>query len=230
MYASPPVQLSTVRLPSLSARAGPVTRSGRPVRAAAVFACHDGAVHVSFQRAVTRRVVLGAAGAGALALVTGCNPFSAATETITVTAEPTTTPAQPSPAAPLLGLVFTTRLHVQRLTEAIAADERDAATLSMLLSDRQAHLAALEAEYVRASGQDLPATAPQPGSTSGPASSSDEAATDSQDPDEVIGRIRGDAATAQTMFTDALAGASRFQAQLYASIAACIATHRMVLS
>jgi hypothetical protein len=50
------------------------------------------------------------------------------------------------------------------------------------------------------------------------------------DPDEVIGVIRGDAATAQSMFTDAMATASRYQAELFASIAACVATHRAVLA
>lgn len=173
---------------------------------------------------MTRRAVLGSTGAGVLLAITGCNPFSTTATTITVTEQATTTPTAPSPAAPLLGLVFTTRLHVQRLSDAAAIDERDSALLTALLADRKAHLEVLEAEYLRVSDQPLPSV-----QSSAPTSESDAESTPA-DPDEVLGQIRGDAATAQTMFTDALAGASRFQAQLYASIAACIATHRMVLS
>jgi hypothetical protein len=111
-------------------------------------------------------------------------------------------------------------LHVQQLQAAIRVDTRDAAVFTMLLHDRQAHLTALDAEYARSIGDETPHTSPVP--TTG--------AQLPEDPDEVIGRIRADATTAQNMFTDALAGASRYQAELYASIAACVATHRMVLA
>lgn len=174
---------------------------------------------------LTRRALLGAAGIGALAAVAGCNPFSTARQTITVTEAPTTPPAAPPTPTVLLGLIFTTRLHVANLTTGIAVDKHDAALLTMLLHDRTAHLTALEAEYRRQFGvpPTSDTTAPQtgaPGTTS----------TQTTDPDEVIGRIRGDASTAQNKFTDALTGASRYQAQLYGSIAACVATHRMVLA
>lgn len=155
-----------------------------------------------------------------LTALAGCNPFSSAPTTITVTAPSTTTSQAPANPTVLLGLIFTTRLHVANLTAAIAVDARDAAVLTMLLNDRSAHLTALENEYTRQFG-----TAPS-ADTTAPSTTS----AQSDDPDEVIGRIRGDASTAQNKFTDALATASRFQAQLYGSIAACVATHRMVLA
>jgi hypothetical protein len=170
-------------------------------------------------RPLTRRALLGATGVAVLAALAGCNPFSSAPATITVTA-PTTTALPPQTPTVLLGLLFTTRLHVANLKAAIAVDKRDAALLTLLLKDRTAHLAALEKEYARRFG-----TPPAP-ETAAPATT----AAQSDDPDEVIGRIRGDASTAQNKFTDALSGASRFQAQLYGSIAACVATHRMVLA
>lgn len=171
---------------------------------------------------LSRRALLGAVGAGALVAIAGCNPFSTGQQTITVTAPATTSAPPPPSPAELLGLIFTTRLHVQSLTEAIASDKRDAATFTMLLADRKAHLTALDGEYRRQFG-----AAPPADSSSAPPSPT---STASADPDEVIGRIRGDASTAQIKFTDALTGATRFQAQLYGSIAACVATHRMVLS
>lgn len=175
----------------------------------------------SVPRPLTRRALLGAAGVGVLAAVAGCNPFSTGGTTITVTAPPTSAAPPPQSPTVLLGLIFTTRLHVANLTAAVTADKRDAALLKNLLNDRTAHLTALEAEYARRYA------APAPTDSASPTSTAAAAATD---PDEVIGRIRGDASTAQSQFTDALTGATRFQAQLYGSIAACVATHRMVLA
>lgn len=163
--------------------------------------------------ALTRRALLGATGAAALLAVAGCNPFSTAAKTLTVTEQ------APPPTAPLQGLVFKTRFHVQQLQVAVAVDKRDAAMLTMLLHDRQAHLTALQAEYARSIGETSPASTPIP--TTG--------ITMPSDPDEVLGVIRGDAGQAQNMFTDAMSTASRYQAQLFASIAACMATHRAVL-
>ncbi len=175
------------------------------------------------QRPLTRRALLGVAGIGVLSAVAGCNPFSSSPATITVTAPTTTTPPAPQTPTVLLGLIFTTRLHVTNLATAVSVDKRDAALFSMLLKDRKAHLTALESEYARQFG--TPPAAETAAVTSTPATSAPSA-----DPDEVIGRIRGDASTAQNKFTDALSAASRFQAQLYGSIAACVATHRMVLA
>lgn len=176
---------------------------------------------------MTRRALLGATGIGILAAVSGCNPFSTSARTVTVTEGATTAPPVPQSPTVLLGLIFTTRLNVQNLTTAIAADKRDAALFATLLKDRQAHLAALESEYQRQFG-----AAPQSESAQPPAAppATSAASSAAGDPDEVIGRIRGDASTAQNQFTDALSAASRFQAQLYGSIAACVATHRMVLA
>ncbi len=143
--------------------------------------------------------------------VAGCNPFSTSAPTVTVTEE------APRPTTPLLGLIFKTRLHVKNLQAAVQADTRDATTLSMLLDDRRAHIAALVAEYERGEGHRPPGENDQPVHLA------------STDPDEVIALIRGDAGQAQNMFTDAMTNASRYQAQLYASIAACVATHRAVL-
>lgn len=187
---------------------------------------------------LTRRALLSAVGVGALGAIAGCNPFSSAPATITVTAGPSGIPPTtgapatdgPSSSTALLGLVFTTRLHVEHLTAAITEDERDAELFADLLADRKVHLAALEAEYTRQFGSAAPggsaSSAPAPGSGSTGATTE----TAIADPDEVIGRIRGDATDAQSKFTDALASASRYQAELFGSIAACIATHRMVLS
>lgn len=182
---------------------------------------------------LTRRAVLGATGIGVLAAITGCNPFStSAKKTITVTEGQTSAPvASETALAPqtptvLLGLIFTTRLHVQNLASAIDADKRDAQLFAKLLKDRQAHLKALEAEYTRQFGAAAQSDSAELTSAAATASETAQAA----DPDEVIGRIRGDASTAQSKFTDALSSASRFQAQLYGSIAACVATHRMVLA
>lgn len=174
---------------------------------------------------LTRRALLAATGVGTLAAIAGCNPFSTAARTVTVTEEATATvpPTAAAPAVPILGLVATTRLHVHQLEAAIPVDKRDAAIFAMLLRDRKAHLAALEAEYARSVGQKAPPAETAPTTAAGGAGLPN-------DPDEVIGRIRADATTAQNMFTDAMAGASRYQAALYASIAACVATHRMVLA
>ena len=49
-------------------------------------------------------------------------------------------------------------------------------------------------------------------------------------PAAIIASVRGDAATAQVQFTDAISAASRYRAALYASIAACLASHRAVLA
>lgn len=182
---------------------------------------------------LTRRALLSTLGVGALGAIAGCNPFSSAPETITVTAGPTGTPppteGQNTPTA-LLGLIFTTRLHVEHLTAAIAEDERDAELFSALLVDRKAHLTALEAEYARQFGTPAPGGSASSTPAAGTGSTGTTTETVATDPDEVIGRIRGDATDAQSKFTDALASASRYQAELFGSIAACIATHRMVLS
>jgi len=158
-------------------------------------------------------------GAGALALLTGCSYFG--------TDEPEAPTVVSTPAAldPINGLIATTRLHLLRLDAAIAADQADAARLTPLRDDRQAQLTALEAEFARVN----PAAA---SATATPAASSPAGATIAMpdSPEEIISAVRGDAATAQVQFTDAVSSASRYRAAMFGSIAAALASHRAVLA
>lgn len=156
-------------------------------------------------------------GAGALLFATGCNPFSPTAVTSTVTA------STPPPADPLPGLIATTRLHLVRLEAAIAADPADAPRLTPLRDDRQAHLDALQAEGRR--------TDPSAGSsTSGAATGTPSVQVSlPPDPEAIVSSVRGDAATAQVQFTDAMSLVPRYRAALLGSIAACLASHRAVL-
>jgi hypothetical protein len=45
-----------------------------------------------------------------------------------------------------------------------------------------------------------------------------------------VSAVRGDAATAQVQFTDAISTASRYRATMYGTIAASLASHRAVLA
>jgi hypothetical protein len=169
---------------------------------------------------ISRRSLL--VGAGALALLTGCSYFG--------TDEPPAPTVVSTPAAldPINGLIATTRLHLLRLDAAIAADQADAARLTPLRADRQAHLTALEAEFARvntaASGSAAAASAPA-GSTPSGAS-----IVMPDTPEAIISAVRGDAATAQVQFTDAITSASRYRAAMFGSIAAALASHRAVLA
>jgi hypothetical protein len=166
---------------------------------------------------ISRRSLL--VGAGALALLTGCSYFG--------TDEPPAPTVVSTPAAldPINGLIATTRLHLLRLDAAIAADQTDAARLTALRADRQAHLTALEAEFARAN----PAAAS--GSATAAASAPATASIVMPDtPEAIISAVRGDAATAQVQFTDAISSASRYRAAMFGSIAAALASHRAVLA
>ncbi|MEP6561273.1 MAG: hypothetical protein ABJD68_09400 [Nakamurella sp.] len=155
-----------------------------------------------------------------LGAVTGCSYFGSD--------EPAAPTVQQNPAAldPINGLIATTRLHLLRLDAAIAADATDTARLTPLRDNRQEQLTALEAEYARVNPAD-------PGATAVP-SSADAVPSGSvilpDSPQEIVSAVRGDAATAQVQFTDALAAASRYRAALYGSIAAALASHRAVLA
>jgi hypothetical protein len=160
---------------------------------------------------ISRRSLL--VGAGALALLTGCSYFG--------TDEPPAPTVVSTPAAldPINGLIATTRLHLLRL------DQTDAARLTALRADRQAHLTALEAEFARAN----PAAAS--GSATAAASAPATASIVMPDtPEAIISAVRGDAATAQVQFTDAISSASRYRAAMFGSIAAALASHRAVLA
>jgi len=157
-------------------------------------------------------------GAGALALLTGCSYFG--------TDEPAAPTVVATPAAldPINGLIATTRLHLLRLDAAIAADQADAARLTPLRDDRQAQLTALEAEFARVN--------PSPSASATAAASTPAGATIvmPDTPEAIISAVRGDAATAQVQFTDAVSSASRYRAAMFGSIAAALASHRAVLA
>ena len=172
-----------------------------------------------------RRTFLSAVGgAAALAIastVTGCSLFRGDD------GAPTVVPA-PAVSDPITGLIATTRLHVLRLDAAIAAYPDQAPLLTPLRDDRAAQLSGLEAEYARVnptvtgvSSVDAPTAPTVPASGQVPVPPSPEAA---------ISSIRGDAATAQVQFTDAVSNASRYRAALYGSIAATLASHRAILA
>ena len=113
-----------------------------------------------------------------------------------------------------------------RLDAAIAADQADAARLKPLRDDRQEQLTALDAEYARTNPADPGATAVPAAPMRCPAGS----VALPGSPEEIVSAVRGDAATAQVQFTDAIATASRYRAALYGSIAASLASHRAVLA
>jgi len=165
---------------------------------------------------ISRRSLI--VGAGALALLTGCSYFG--------TDEPPAPTVVSTPAAldPINGLIATTRLHLLRLDAAIAADQADAARLTPLRADRQAHLDALEAEFARVN----PAAASGSATTAASAPAASIAMPDT--PEAIISAVRGDAATAQVQFTDAISSASRYRAAMFGSIAAALASHRAVLA
>jgi hypothetical protein len=166
-------------------------------------------------------VVGGAAALTIASTVTGCSLFSGDD------GAPTVVPA-PAVSDPITGLIATTRLHVLRLEAAIAAFPDQAPLLTPLRDDRAAQLAGLEAEYARvnplATGAS-PAAAP----TAPTVPASGQIAVPPS-PEAAISSIRGDAATAQVQFTDAVANASRYRAALYGSIAATLASHRAILA
>ena len=170
----------------------------------------------------SRRALLFGAGtvgvAAVLSSVAGCNYFGSD--------DPPTPTVDLNPAGldPINGLIATTRLHVLRLDAAIAADQPDAGKLQPLRDDRQQHLDALTAEYARTNPGDPNATAP---ATGAPASGS---VALPASPEAIVSAVRGDAATAQVQFTDAISTASRYRAALYGTIAGSLASHRAVLA
>lgn len=164
---------------------------------------------------VTRRALLGSAGASVLLLAAGCNPFSSAPKTLTVTT------AAPPPKDPLDALIARIKLHILHIDGAIAAAAFDATVLSAVRADRLAHLAAVQAEYDRSIGISPSSSVPAPtGSVPLPSG-----------PDAIMAVVRQDAADAQLTFTDVMSSTtSRYRAALFGSIAACLATHRGVLT
>ena len=159
-------------------------------------------------------------GAGSIALVAtaGCNPFSTTTR---ITQTVTAAPAAAADVMPTL--IATTRLHVVRLSNAITADRTLAGRLTPLRADRQAHLTALIAELGRTSPTGAAAEKKKPTADRTVAVPQGGGAA-------LLTGMRSDAALAQGIFTDALAQASRYRAALFASVAACLASHRVALA
>ncbi len=167
---------------------------------------------------MTRRTLFAGVGAvAAAAALSACSYFGSGES------EPSTLQLDPGALDPINGLIATTRLHLLRLNAAIAATKAEAGRLTPLRDDRQAQLTALEKERAR-----LDPAAPGSAATSSTAAPTG-AVTLPETPEAIISAVRGDAATAQVQFTDAISAASRFRAALYGSIAAALASHRAVL-
>jgi len=160
-----------------------------------------------------RRTFLVAAGGAALPLAAACNPFGSSTRTTT-----TVTAEAPPPVDALPNLIATTRFHLIRIEAAIAANKTAAKTLADIRTDRAAHLTALQEELKRTTG----VTAEAPPSE---ATRSVEVPTD---PVDILALVRSDAANDQLLFNDALLTCTPFRAALYATISACLASHRAV--
>ena len=166
-----------------------------------------------------RRGFLGVAATAAALTLSGCSLFgggSPTTRTVVQTAPP--------PVDPMLTLIATTRLHLARLDAAItavAADPPTVALFTQLRADRAAHLAALEAEQDRGAGVTE--------SSDSSAGGSIPALEVPSDVDAAKAIVRTDAENAQVQFNDGVVATGRYRAALFASIAACLASHRSVL-
>ena len=165
-----------------------------------------------------RTFLTGLSATGALAL-SGCSVFGGGTPTTRTVIQ-----QAPPPVDPLVTLIATTRLHLARIDAAlksIAADTTGVALLTPLRADRAAHLEALRAELARTDGS---AT----GSSSSPAGPDPQVQMPT-DTTAAVAQIRTDAETAQLQFTDGVSATGRYRAAIFASISACLATHRSVL-
>ncbi len=169
-------------------------------------------------RLLGRRSMLLGGTAAVLLAVTACTPTTPATRrTVTVTT------GAPPPPDPMGGLVAVTRLHTLRLAGAMAALTKDKTHLPVvtaLHADRQAHLTGLISEWKRTNPTDAGQAAAQ----------SAQPISVGTDATAIYGALRSDAAAGQQQFTDAMLTESRYRAALFGSIAACLASHRTVLS
>lgn len=162
---------------------------------------------------LARRTLFGAAGTVALLTTAGCNPFSTAKTTKTVTA------TAPEPIDPMDTLIAMTRLHLLRLQAGIALGGATAKKLTPLADDRAQHLTRLLDEQARVN-RATPSAAGTAGQT----------VPGAKTPAAAISSAAEDAAAAQLAFSDQLGNVSRYRAALFASIAACLTTHRVVLA
>lgn len=167
---------------------------------------------------IGRRVFLSGLGATGALTLSGCTLFGGGTPTTrTVIQE------APPPVDPLLTLLAMTRLHLARIDSilvAVAADQNAVNVLTPLRADRAAHLEILRSEEARSVGSVLESssgeTQPQltvPGDTAA-----------------AVALLRSDAETAQLQFSDGVSATGRYRAAIFASISACLATHRSVLA
>ncbi|AZI58093.1 hypothetical protein EH165_08015 [Nakamurella antarctica] len=183
-------------------------------------AWNDDGVQSPANSSLGRRAFLSGLAGTAIMTVAACkNPLSSAPVTRTVTT------AAPPPVDPLESLLATARLHLQRIEAgliAVAADPAAVAKLTPVRSDRDAHVKALEAEVARTSS--TPTSAAEP--PAGPVSLGNSATIASAD---VLAMALGDADSAQLQFRDGVGTTSRYRGALFASISACLASHRLVL-
>lgn len=172
-------------------------------------------------RPIGRRSFLTGVGAAGAVALSGCSVFGGDAPTVTSTVE------APPPVDPIETLIATTRLHLARLNATLTAYTADPATVALLTplrDDRAAHLDALRTEDARASGSVLP-------EGTEPSSPGDAASLQiSPDPTTALGTVRSDAENAQLQFSDGVVATGAYRAALFASISACLATHRSVLT
>lgn len=161
---------------------------------------------------VGRRRLLTAAGVGALLLTAGCNPFSTTRTTRTVVTQ------APPPVDPMDTLIATTRLHLLRLEAALGLGGATAKKLTPLRNDRRQHLQRLVDEQARVNRTEA-----------GPLVEPGQSVPAPKSPAEAIKSAVNDAVDAQSAFGDQIAVVSRYRAAMFASIAACLAGHRVML-
>jgi len=157
--------------------------------------------------------VLTTAGAAVVLTTAGCNPFATTKTTRTVTTQ------APPPIDPMDTLIASTRLHLLRLDAGIKLGGDTATRLTSLRNDRTAHLRRLLDEQARVNR-----------TTAAPMTVAGAQVDPPKDGKSALAAAAEDAAAAQLAFSDQLANVSRYRAALFASIAACLSSHRVVLS
>lgn len=173
-------------------------------------------------RPIGRRVFLSGVGAVGAVALSGCAVFGGSAPTVTSIVE------APPPVDPIETLIATTRLHLARLDAtltAFAADPATVALLTPLRADRAAHLDALRTEDARGNGSVIAGTADPSASPA-----ANPALEVSPDVTTAVGTVRSDAENAQLQFSDGVVATGPYRAALFASISACLATHRSALT
>ena len=173
------------------------------------------------QRPIGRRSFLTGVGAAGVLALSGCSVFGGDAPTVTSVVE------APPPVDPIETLIATTRLHLARLDATITSlggDPASVALITPLRADRAAHLEALRTEEARGNGSVL-------AESSDPAVPAGTPALEvSNDVTTALDTIRSDAENAQLQFSDGVVATGPYRAALFASISACLATHRSVLA